>query len=367
MSSKDSSHPNAAQPAKAAESNLCAATLALFAFCITNIGLNEFNQWALKKNQWPGFEFPFFYTMFHMVTSALSSYLLAACVVKPALGSPSFAQLWEYKFGLLPLGILTFFSASLSNAGLTNVSLFVAQAIKATLPLPTVFFSWAFAGKSTPLIKLAVISCVCVGSVLAVWSNFSSSSASSDSIVGIIMVLISVLAAAMRPVIAMILMSKDSSRPQLEPTVVLVYDCGIAFVCMLITWLCKQDERERSIAYLADPSTRAIGWMIVAVGSITAFVFNLSCYYFVKLTSAVTVSLGGAGVKITLIIASAFQAGLHDPVSWTGVGIVIASLIAYSYLSMREDPKPTPPTQHEDPEKASSRAATERTPLNVKP
>jgi hypothetical protein len=66
-----------------------------------------------------------------------------------------------------------------------------------------------------------------------------------------------------------------------------------------------------------------------------AFLFNMSNFYFIKLTTALTSTVGGSGVKVLLILASAVQAGVNDPVSWSGVATVVVAIIVYSYLNLQ--------------------------------
>ena len=54
--------------------------IAVTAFTSANISLNIFNSWALHKGHWPDFEFPIFYTMWHMVVTALAALMLLAFV-----------------------------------------------------------------------------------------------------------------------------------------------------------------------------------------------------------------------------------------------------------------------------------------------
>ena len=61
------------KPQTAEERNLLIMQLSSIAgFVALNIGLNEFNSFALKKPPaQPGFNYPVFYTMFHMIASCL--------------------------------------------------------------------------------------------------------------------------------------------------------------------------------------------------------------------------------------------------------------------------------------------------------
>ena len=311
--------------------------LAITFFVIFNIGLNEFNSWALTKGQWPGFHFTWFYTMFHMLVSAGAAYLLQWLVIKPKLGGPTFQQAWDYKLLIIPMGICSYMMNGLNNASLSLVSLFLNQAIKATMPMPTMFFSFLFAGKSYSAPMVFVVFCLCVGSILSVWYKVANDVDDRTSqLVGVLMCVVGLAAASIKPVLVMMLTDGllSDKLPRLEPTVVLYYDCVLAFTCMLITWA-SLDERQESLAYLSDPETRGIGIVIIALGSVLAFLFNMSNFYFIKLTTALTSTVGGSGVKVLLILASAVQAGVNDTVSWCGVVTVVFAIIGYSYLNLQ--------------------------------
>lgn len=333
--------------------------LAVSFFVIFNIALNEFNSWALTKDRWPGFHFPYFYTMFHMIVSVSASFLLQWLVIKPKLGGPTFQQLWDYKQLLIPMGICTFLTNGLNNESLSLMTLFLNQAIKATLPMPIMLFSFLFAKKTYSAFLMFVVFFLCLGSVLSVSYKFAHNQGGSE-FAGVVMCVVGMLAASIKPVLVMMLTSGlQGDITKLEPTVVLVYDCGIAFTLMLITWLCF-DERQESIAYLSDPDTRAIGIIIIAIGSTLAFAFNLSNFYFITLTTALTAAVGGSGVKVLLILVSAVQAGVTDPVSWCGIGTVIISLCVYTYLTLENRKPPAPDKKDID------KRVMETTPL-VKP
>jgi len=76
-----------------------------------------------------------------------------------------------------------------------------------------------------------------------------------------------------------------------------------------------------------------------------AFAFNLSNFYFITLTTALTAAVGGSGVKVLLILVSAVQAGVADPVSWCGIGTVIISLCVYTYLTLENPGSRRPRTK----------------------
>eukprot|EP00966_Prymnesium_polylepis_P208086 4820065-Prymnesium_polylepis.1 len=62
-----------------------------------NISLNFYNAAVLKADHQPGFHFPIFYTMWHMLASAFGCMVLMY-FTPPETGYPSFKQLWEYRY-----------------------------------------------------------------------------------------------------------------------------------------------------------------------------------------------------------------------------------------------------------------------------
>eukprot|EP00900_Chrysochromulina_parva_P019699 jgi/Chrpa1/27730/Chrysochromulina_OHIO_Genome00004965-RA len=120
-----------------------------------------------------------------------------------------------------------------------------------------------------------VVLCLCVGSILSIWYKVANDvdEGGTSQLVGVLMCVVGLAAASIKPVLVMMLTDGLSSDklPRLEPTVVLYYDCVLAFACMLTTWACL-DERHESLAYLSDPETRGIGIGIIALGSMIGIV-----------------------------------------------------------------------------------------------
>ena len=108
--------------------------------------------------------------------------------------------------------------------------------------------------------------------------------------------------------------------------------------CLSPRRVASPTERAQSIAYLGDPETHGIGFAIIAAGASMAFVFNLSTYWFIRVTSAVTSSIGSNGIKIIIILASAASphSGVGDPSSISGIVLVILSIGAYAFFAYRD-------------------------------
>jgi len=349
-----------------AESKLLMVRLvSLAGFTSLNTGLNFYNSWLLKPDTevkvnvsltpavsaegaqqllagygtgvgtvsttvlegGPGFTFPVFYTMWHMVASVLGCTVIM-CFRRPETGWPSLSQLIAYFPSLLAIAICTTANIGCNNASLTLVSLFLNQVIKAIGPLPTMIFAAIFQGKrySWPIICCTGV--IVGGTILAV----PMSSKQSTSFTGVIVVVISMLAASLKPVIMSIVMKGTAEHPKLPSTVVLFYDTFLSFWMMLVYWLASA-ERERSVTYIGERPGTAIG--LILGGASMAFGFNLSNYVFCQVTDPVTLSVASNGVKVVNLVISAIIDNLSDPRNWTGVSIVCVAIFTYAYLNFQ--------------------------------
>ena len=258
-----------------------------------NIGLNYFNKWALTPPPAsPGFNVPVFYTMCTMVTSALGVSLLM-WFVPPATGWPSWAQFWDYKLLLVLNSTCTTLNLTMNNASLTLISLFLNQVIKATAPAITVPLSALVEGKRYGWGVILSVALIVTGTILAVPQNGHGGVQTSGA--GVVLVIISTLSASTKSIVMSVAMRGSAERPKLGPTAVMFYDCCVAFFFMLVYWLAS-NERERTIDYLGQHAGWGIG--IILGGGAMAFCFNVSTYYFVLSTSALTSAVGSNGVKV---------------------------------------------------------------------
>jgi len=333
-----------------------------------NLGLNYFNKWALDDDSYPGFDFPVFYTMFHMLASqGFALVMMLTCAPPKEGGYPTFGMLWLYRDVLIPISICTFLNTALNNKSLTQISLFTNQVIKATGPAPTIFFSYVIARITYSWSIILTVLVLVGGCILANADSFGDSD-SDNEIGGIITVVISTLAASVKPVIAMVTMADRSDgtapRPKLAPEQILFFDAGLAFWYMFLYWVSGIDnERQNSINYLAGKTCvedncdlGLVGVGIIAAGCSMAVLFNLATYYFVKSTSALSSTVGSNFMKIVIICITGITDGVGGT-AWGGVAIVGVSIGVYAYLTYTEK-------QAKEAAKAAGKTATEATPLS---
>jgi hypothetical protein len=317
-------------------------------WAVSNIGLNFFNSWAERPEDTPGlggggFNFPFFYTMFHMAATATFSLVsMLTCKKPPEGGLPHLQQFWDYKYQLMPIAFLTTLNYGLNNSSLALISLYINQSIKASAPLPTALFEFLLLRKVYNLAIYGTISLLVGGCILANASSFDHPG--ETSLKGVIFVLLSLLASTLGPVCKKIVMSGTApppfdlgTKPPLEPAQAVFWDSSIAFVAMLIIWLVG-DEREASIAYLtgqtANPNSGWLALGIISFGATIAFVFNLAGYYYIHFTSALTSTVGSIGVKVLTLMLSALDptSAITNKLAYAGVAVVSASIALYAYL-----------------------------------
>ena len=86
---------------------------------------------------------------------------------------------------------------------------------------------------------------------------------------------------------------------------------------------------------LVGHQTGFLGTGVLLAGCTAAFMFNLSAYYFVSFTSALTSTIGANLVKVILIVAAAIQAGIHDIASWSGAHHVASRRVTSRHVASR--------------------------------
>ena len=324
--------------------------LSFTAFASTNICLNYYNAWALHPGHWPEFTFPILYTSAHMAAGFFASLCMLGMSTKLSEGVPSMRQLWPHRYSLLILSCCNTLAIGCNNMSLTRVSLFVNQVVKACSPMLTALFSCAIARKRYSIRVILSVCGITMGSFLSVVGSMHRKSPygsggredeggvdsdSKSSLLGLLMVFVSLIATALKVVMMMVTMSGTPERPKLPPTVVLLCDTFLSFWMMLVFWLVL-DERDASVAYLSDSHRRSTGVLVVGTGSAMAVVLLFAVYYNTALTSALSQVVGANFVKICLILGSAVQAGVTSPLSWLGITISISSISSYAYFSFTE-------------------------------
>jgi drug/metabolite transporter (DMT)-like permease len=258
------------------------------------------------------------------------------------------------------------------------VALFVNQVIKACGPCVSAVFEFLLLGKTHPVTIYLSVLCIVMGSAVSNIANFGQGE---TSLLGVVVCMISLGAASLKPVLQKIITSGGNSRlagpKPLEPAQAIVWDSGIAFILFMVVWLVS-GERQASIDYILshtkNPKSGLLAMGIIAFGSCMAFSFNIANYYYIHYTSALTSTVGSNGIKIFLICITAFTDGYEDTTTILGIAIVVLAIITYAYLSFQEkNKKPAiiadvkADAANAADEKAAPLAPSETTPLTQPP
>lgn len=314
-----------------------------------NLFLNYFNKWALSKGGFPDFEYPVFYSMFHMIASVLGSLVLMKI---QGINFPSTSQFMDYKWGLTALALCSTVNICANNGSLVIIGLFVNQIIKATAPLPTMLMSCIAEKKSYSWQVVTATLVLVAGAIMAV--------PRSDPTVtplGIILVFVATFASSIKPVFGAVLMA-GGEKEKLKPAVLVFYDSFLSFFAMFLYWILSP-ELQPSIAYMKEHTSVGVG--IIAAGSSAAFAYNMSVYYFTMVGSALMVIISSNLIKVCLITTSAIIDKVAAWDNWAGIIIFFMGVAAYSIFSYQAKNKPKETPKPADEEAAAP--ATEKTPL----
>lgn len=107
--------------------------------------------------------------------------------------------------------------------------------------MPTMLISFCLEGKRFGYAVIASTITLVVGSILAAPQK---EDGAATSILGVALACASMLAAALKPVLVVLIMQDSVERPKLAPPVVLFYESCIAFCCMLLYYKGRSRERE---------------------------------------------------------------------------------------------------------------------------
>merc|ERR1711934_934021 len=160
------------------------------------------------------------------------------------------------------------------------------QLLKACTPFPTMLFGMVIEHKSFTWPMMLAVLLIVVGAGLAVPMEDAT-----GSTYGLIMAGLSTLFAACKISLAARLMS-DSANNGLTPLILLFYS-SLASVPVLLIWFLAIEERTEVPEYIAErPGT---AFVALSLASVYAFGVQLLGNTLTKITSALTMTIAGAG------------------------------------------------------------------------
>jgi hypothetical protein len=188
---------------------------------------------------------------------------------------------------------------------------------------------------------------------------------------GLVMAGLSTLFAACKISLAARLMS-DSANNGLTPLILLFYS-SLASVPVLLIWFLAIDERSEVPEYIAE--NPGLAFVVLFLASIYAFLVNLLGNTLTKITSALTMTIAGAGRQIGIIFVTGvfIEHTFSSALNWIGLVIFVSAIVAYAYMSFNAKLKAKSKPFHIGGQakvsaaaaKFKKKSATEKTPLNA--
>lgn len=207
--------------------------LLLLGWLTLNVGLHFFSLYAVSERI--GFDFPLFYTMWHMIISFGGSSLL---IFGFRYAEISWVHWKAYKGQIILLSVLFCISYAANIASLAHLSLSVNLGVSACVPLPTIAFSVAFERDAIgqpiayPRRVVAAVLVTMAGASVAVANRPEASP------FGLVLVIIASLAAALWAVVSATLMKPETGLGAINLT---WYSSFLSALMFLAMWLCSRE------------------------------------------------------------------------------------------------------------------------------
>ena len=327
-------------------------------YFVLNLGLNYYNVYLLGGG--PGqlhLPIPIFYTMLHQVT--IVTFTAMWCLVVPSVRFPlydTFMSSWKWL-----IFVSTIYAASIAtnNGSFASISLTVNTIFKSAIPFPTMIFSYFIESKRYTIPIIAIVSILVAGTLLAVpWHAKPKPAGATPEWVGIVLVVISTLATAMRPVVSSHLMRSNAGAggKPLTATAMAFWDALIAIPVLAVGSVVTDVVMRPGVQEVFAGANAMNNIGLISLGCLFAGVYGPVTFYTIKLTSSLSFVIIGNFKQLALLAGAAlFVDKVSDPLLWTGVGVVALSTLAYSYQTNME--------KRAAAELAAKKAATEATPL----
>ncbi len=345
-----------------------ASACIVLVYLVLNLLLNYYNAFLLG-NSHGHLHLPIaiFYTMLHQVTIVIMTGIWTALVPSVRFNARElFEQNWAW---LIFVSITYASSIATNNASFASISLTVSAAhrpphrqlarsviharlhtysflvaqvntiFKSAVPFPTMVFSYFIEGKTYSVAIIFIVAVLVGGTLLAVPYGEHKAESDTPEWIGYALVIFSMVATAIRPVITSKLMQNaGGSKQSLSAVSMAFFDAAIA-ICLLlpvalVTDIIANDGVQQTFI------NNDFGWrngLYVAAGCLMAGVYGPVTFYTIKLTSSLSFIIIGNFKQLFLLAGAAiFVDHVVEPLLWIGVAVTALASIAYSYWTNKE-------------------------------
>ena len=266
----------------------------------------------------------------------------------------TFKQNWAWLFFVSQIYA---FSIATNNVSFAAISLTVNTIFKSAMPFPTMFLSYFIEEKRYSVPIICIVSVLVAATLLAVpWHPRAPEPAPSTQQVGggtsshvdhqvpmwvgYVLVIISMIATACRPVVSSHLMRNaeaGGSRQALTATSMAFWDALIAIPILTLGTFLSDVWLRPGVAETFSGELAGRNVALVGIGCLMAGIYGPVTFYTIKLTSSLTFIIIGNFKQLALLTGAAlFVDKVTDPLLWCGVAIVALSSLAYAYQTNYE-------------------------------
>ena len=247
----------------------------------------------------------------------------------------SFKRHW---YVLVSLSLSITISTATQNASLASIPLTINQLLKALSVLPMLLLSYLIERKTYRLPILLALALQLAGALLAAVRSGADYSGHGDQMRGYIDVAISVLSAAIRPVLAGYLYSVDGGPEHtgFSPIALAFYDASFAMLTLLPVALVWDGPALQNLYALGRAGE---AWSFTIVGSCMAVVYNLVVFVLVRQIASIGYqALAQFNTVVVVGGAALFVDHIHDASVWLGTILCLLASTAYVCLRFIDQP-----------------------------
>jgi drug/metabolite transporter (DMT)-like permease len=292
-----------------------AAVVSILLWWVTNIFTVIANKWIFQILQ---FAYPLTLTGVHMLVCSVGAWLtLRVFKAVPFVQIP----LANCLTNVFPLALIFFVNIILGNISLRFIPVSFMQTIKSAVPAFTVLLQVFGLGMTFPrgtyLALVPVVGGVAMATATEV--NFE--------MIGFTCALVACLTTAVQSVLSSVLLT---GQYRLDSVNLLYYMAPLAFLVNLPFAYYFEAEDVMNRSYV-DVSAHEIVLLLFLSGFV-AFLLNLSVFFAIKSTSALTFTVFG-NLKVVIVILLSVIIFQNEITAYNGMGCVVAfmGICAYSY------------------------------------
>jgi len=305
---------------------LCVQILLVIAFLMMNTMLNLYNKWLFTpvEKEGAGLTAPIFATITHSVAGFITAFTLQFF---PSIYVPKEVHGFKQWCQIIAMGLFFACTIGLNNSSLVYLPLSVQQTIRSCSPVALAIAAYFIENKVYSIQQIVALIFLVGGIVLTVASNDSA------SLIGVLMAAGSVVSGALYYTFVSLNLGKTGVN--MNAIDILLYTS--VPVALILTPVFILADEYNTIEKFSDANGSAFTVLLFLIGCILAVAYNLMTFKFIKMLSAVYLSVV-ANFKLVLLIIVGV-ALLGEELSWlSAVGLSIATLAFayYSYLEYQE-------------------------------